>query len=177
MYQRSNSNATTDREQSFERRANTRALAKRRTNSTKRNLFERFCSFETSFLNGWLAMSLIEDTTSREDGVLRVRSSSHDESNSSESCDCISYSYFLLAFILFAVGSLVTLVVLEEDEFGPMARFWLVGPLFLCFGFLIAIKTLFYLRRKRFIAFIIRERRFAQVSLTIRLSCQTVKYI
>lgn len=77
-------------------------------------------------------------------------------------CDCISYTYFSLAFLLFAMGSIFTLIIIEENEFGPLARFWLVGPVFLCAGFLIAVKTLLYLRRKRFVAFLIRES-YAQV--------------
>lgn len=76
-------------------------------------------------------MSLTQHITSREGEVIQVANSvqvDDGNSGSSESCDCISYSYFILAFLLFAVGSLVTLVVLEEDEFGPLAKFWLVGP-------------------------------------------------
>ncbi|KAI1301889.1 hypothetical protein HDE_03038 [Halotydeus destructor] len=94
--------------------------------------------------------------------MTEIYADSSDNFEITNGCDCISYAYFSLSFILFATGSVLTLAILEDDEFGPLSRYWLVGPLFLCLGFLIAIKTLVYLRRKRFIAFILRQRQFAQ---------------
>lgn len=76
-----------------------------------------------------------------------------DEENSS-SCDFFSYSYLALAFFLFLCGSGLTFV---HHNSILLSRFWMAGPFFICTGFLVALKVLMYVRRKRFIALLVRE--------------------
>lgn len=81
------------------------------------------------------------------------------EDENSSSCDFFSYSYLALAFFLFLCGSGLTFVVLKYDHnsLNPLSRFWMAGPFFICTGFLVALKVLMYVRRKRFIALLVRE--------------------
>lgn len=79
----------------------------------------------------------------------------------SNTCDFFSYAYLSLAFFLFICGSGLTLFITKSDPQtllnNPLNRYWMAGPLFICTGLLVALKVLLYVRRKRFIALIIRE--------------------
>lgn len=81
------------------------------------------------------------------------------EFDETASCDFFSYAYLSLAFFLFLCGSGLTFLVLRTDPttHGPLNRFWMAGPLFICTGLLVALKVLLYVRRKRLIALLIRE--------------------
>jgi hypothetical protein len=73
-------------------------------------------------------------------------------------CDWSSFSYFLLSFLLFAVGSILTFLSIDESNAAnPFTRFWLVGPLFLCSGLVMATKTLIYLKSKNLIELLTRQ--------------------
>jgi len=78
-------------------------------------------------------------------------------------CDRTSNLYFWLSLLLFVTGFVLTLVILDENEFGPLAKFWLIGPIFLCLAFVIAIKTLLYLRQKTLTVIYHSQAHFAQV--------------
>ena len=73
-------------------------------------------------------------------------------------CDWSSFSYFLLSFLLFAVGAILTFLSIDESNASnPFTRFWLVGPLFLCSGLVMASKTLIYLKSKNLIELLTRQ--------------------
>lgn len=84
-------------------------------------------------------------------------------------CDCISYSYFFLSIVLFSFGSFVTVASLSggggnDFIFSNMGHMWLVGPICICSGMMIAIKIILYLRRKSVIQMLLRQRALLRVS-------------
>lgn len=91
--------------------------------------------------------------------------------DSDNNCDRTSNLYFWLSLLLFVTGFVFTLVILDENEFGPLAKFWLIGPICLCLAFLIAIKTLLYLRRKSLMALLVNQSQYAQV-IAIMFACK-----
>ncbi|XP_015782589.1 uncharacterized protein LOC107360441 [Tetranychus urticae] len=74
-------------------------------------------------------------------------------------CDTISYAYLCLALTLFAAGSLITLLSIEESHLltSAFARFWFIGPFFLCCGLMVALKTLIHIRKKTLIEYLTRQ--------------------
>ncbi|XP_053203959.1 uncharacterized protein LOC128388572 [Panonychus citri] len=74
-------------------------------------------------------------------------------------CDTISYAYLCLALTLFAAGSLITLLSIEESHSltSAFARFWFIGPFFLCCGLMVALKTLIHIRKKTLIDYLTRQ--------------------
>lgn len=87
-------------------------------------------------------------------------------------CDCTSFFYFSLSILLFVTGIIVTFLALRDTNdhyvnsslpnFGHM---WLVGPLLITSGFMVAMKTLIYLRRKTVFTFVMRQNTLFNVSI------------
>lgn len=76
-------------------------------------------------------------------------------------CDCRSYSYFALSIVLFAVGTVITVLVFGDTGgylFSNIGHVWLVGPVFICSGLLIAVRSVLYLRKKSVIQMLLRQR-------------------
>ncbi|XP_069691322.1 uncharacterized protein [Periplaneta americana] len=76
-------------------------------------------------------------------------------------CDCTSYSYFALSVVLFAVGTVITVLALGDADgyiFHSLGHMWLVGPIFICSGLMVAVKSVLYLRRKGIIQMLLRQR-------------------
>lgn len=75
-------------------------------------------------------------------------------------CNCTSYCYFTLAIILFSVGTVITILALDDSEnfFSSLGHMWVVGPIFISSGLMVAVKTIVYLRRETMVTFISRQR-------------------
>ncbi|CAD6241393.1 GSCOCG00002719001-RA-CDS [Cotesia congregata] len=77
-------------------------------------------------------------------------------------CDCTSYSYLALSVVLFTIGTAVTILSLGDavdgQIFSNLGHMWLVGPIFICSGLMVAVKCILYLRRKSVIQMIIHQR-------------------
>ncbi|XP_015518706.1 uncharacterized protein [Neodiprion pinetum] len=77
-------------------------------------------------------------------------------------CDCTSYSYLALSVVLFAVGTAITILALGDVAngyiFSHLGHMWLVGPIFICSGLMVAVKCMLYLRRKSVIQMIYHQR-------------------
>ncbi|XP_015588679.1 uncharacterized protein LOC107264676 isoform X2 [Cephus cinctus] len=77
-------------------------------------------------------------------------------------CDCTSYSYLTLSVILFIVGTAITILALgdiaDKHIFFNLGHMWLIGPIFICSGLMVAVKCMLYLRRKSVIQMIFRQR-------------------
>ena len=85
-------------------------------------------------------------------------------------CDCTSYSYFALSVVLFAVGTVITVLALGDADgyiFSSMGHMWLVGPIFICSGLMVAVKSVLYLRRKGIIQMLLRQRALLRVRFNI----------
>lgn len=83
-------------------------------------------------------------------------------------CDCTSYSYLVLSLVLFAVGAAVTVLALGDADgrlFSHLGHMWLVGPVFICSGMMVAVKSMLYLRRKSVIQMLLHQRAVFRVSL------------
>lgn len=81
-------------------------------------------------------------------------------------CDCTSYSYFALSVVLFAVGTVITVLALGDADgyiFSSLGHMWLVGPIFICSGLMVAVKSVLYLRRKGIIQMLLRQRALLRV--------------
>lgn len=98
-------------------------------------------------------------------------------------CDCKSYSYFALSMILFSVGTVVTVMALGEDPqdgmiFRHLGHMWLVGPIFICSGLMVAVKSMLYLRRKSIIQMLLHQRAIFRVSILIKtLFADSLKFV
>ncbi|XP_050041382.2 uncharacterized protein [Dermacentor andersoni] len=75
------------------------------------------------------------------------------------SCNCASYCYFSLALVLFSLGTVLTILVLDDSEqmFPNLTHMWLIGPIFISSGLMFAVKTIMYLRRETMIAYLARQ--------------------
>ncbi|XP_059477653.1 uncharacterized protein LOC132198009 [Neocloeon triangulifer] len=76
-------------------------------------------------------------------------------------CDCTSYSYLVLATMLFSVGTVITVLAAGETHdyvFYTLGHMWLVGPIFVCSGLMVAVKTVLYLRKKYLLQMLLRQR-------------------
>ncbi|XP_066584443.1 uncharacterized protein [Prorops nasuta] len=78
-------------------------------------------------------------------------------------CDCTSYSYLALSIVLFTVGTAITIFALGDvfdgHIFSNLGHMWLIGPIFICSGLMVAVKCMLYLRRKSVLQMIRRQRR------------------
>lgn len=100
---------------------------------------------------------------------LRVRQlvDSYPEPSVLGDCDCTSYSYFLLSIILLTLGVYITVPALggaDHYVFSNLGHMWLVGPICICCGAMVAIKSVLYLRRKSVIKMLLRQRALLRVS-------------
>ncbi|XP_046960042.1 uncharacterized protein LOC124530090 [Vanessa cardui] len=76
-------------------------------------------------------------------------------------CDCTSYSYFVLSMVLFSVGTVITVLALGDADgyiLSNLGHMWLVGPIFICSGMMVAVKSMLYLRRKSVIQMLLHQR-------------------
>ncbi|XP_022236841.1 uncharacterized protein LOC111084430 isoform X2 [Limulus polyphemus] len=82
-------------------------------------------------------------------------------------CNCTSYCYFTLAIVLFTVGSVITILALDDSDnmFSSLGHMWLVGPIFISSGLMVAVKTIIYLRRETMLTFLARQRSFLRMPL------------
>lgn len=99
---------------------------------------------------------------------LRQIEEQYQETGTFGKCDCTSYSYFLLSIILLTIGTSVTILALgdavDDHVFSQLGHMWLVGPIFICAGLMVAIKCMLYLRRKSVIQMIIHQRQILRVT-------------
>lgn len=82
-------------------------------------------------------------------------------------CDLTSYSYFTLAVFLFTLGTIVTVFALDVGTatlFASLGHMWLVGPIFICSGLMVAVRTVLYLRKKNMMNFVVRQHAMFRVS-------------
>lgn len=94
-------------------------------------------------------------------------------------CDCTSYSYLALSIVLFAIGTTITILALGDavdgHVFNHLGHMWLVGPIFICSGLMVAVKCMLYLRRKSVIQMIFHQRQLFRVSvLSFFFACQVL---
>lgn len=90
---------------------------------------------------------------------------SDDMTRSCSSCDCITYSYFLISVFLFTLGTVISVFSLgafDDTVFSNLGHMWMVGPLCICSAIMIGIRNVLYLRRRRVIDMVIRQ----QISVT-----------
>lgn len=102
---------------------------------------------------------------------LRLQEMEDDDVQTFGRCDCKSYSYFALSMVLFSVGTVVTVMALGDAADGMIFRhlghMWLVGPIFICSGLMVAVKSMLYLRRKSIIQMLLHQRAIFRASFTI----------
>ncbi|XP_059047146.1 uncharacterized protein LOC131842585 [Achroia grisella] len=92
---------------------------------------------------------------------LRHRDYDFDEDQRFGRCDCTSYSYFVLSMVLFSVGTVITVLALGDADgyiLSNLGHMWLVGPIFICSGMMVAVKSMLYLRRKSVIQMLLHRR-------------------
>ncbi|PZC86465.1 uncharacterized protein LOC110377276 [Helicoverpa armigera] len=92
---------------------------------------------------------------------LRRRDYDFDEDQRFGRCDCTSYSYFVLSMVLFSVGTVITVLALGDADgyiLSNLGHMWLVGPIFICSGMMVAVKSMLYLRRKSVIQMLLHQR-------------------
>lgn len=92
---------------------------------------------------------------------LRHRDFDLDEEQRFGRCDCTSYSYFVLSMVLFSVGTVITVLALGDADgyiLSNLGHMWLVGPIFICSGMMVAVKSMLYLRRKSVIQMLLHQR-------------------
>ncbi|XP_063618402.1 uncharacterized protein LOC134791318 [Cydia splendana] len=92
---------------------------------------------------------------------LRHRDFDLDEEQRFGRCDCTSYSYFVLSMVLFSVGTIITVLALGDADgyiLSNLGHMWLVGPIFICSGMMVAVKSMLYLRRKSVIQMLLHQR-------------------
>ncbi|KAF9815345.1 hypothetical protein SFRURICE_011497 [Spodoptera frugiperda] len=92
---------------------------------------------------------------------LRRRDYDFDEDQRFGRCDCTSYSYFVLSMVLFSVGTMITVLALGDADgyiLSNLGHMWLVGPIFICSGMMVAVKSMLYLRRKSVIQMLLHQR-------------------
>jgi hypothetical protein len=72
--------------------------------------------------------------------------------------------------VLFAVGTVITVLALGDADgyiFSSLGHMWLVGPIFICSGLMVAVKSVLYLRRKGIIQMLLRRRALLRVGFHI----------
>lgn len=101
---------------------------------------------------------------------LRHRDYDFDEDQRFGRCDCTSYSYFVLSMVLFSVGTVITVLALGDADgyiLSNLGHMWLVGPIFICSGMMVAVKSMLYLRRKSVIQMLLHRRALIRDMATI----------
>ncbi|XP_054008464.1 uncharacterized protein LOC128892227 isoform X1 [Hylaeus anthracinus] len=89
----------------------------------------------------------------------RIEERYEEPANTFGKCDCTSYSYLVLSAILFTIGTAITISALGDGHiFLNLGHMWLIGPIFICSGLMVAVKCMLYLRRKSVIQMIFHQR-------------------
>ncbi|XP_045515562.1 uncharacterized protein LOC123708748 [Pieris brassicae] len=107
---------------------------------------------------------------------LRHRDFELDEEQRFGRCDCTSYSYFVLSMVLFSVGTVITVLALGEADgyiLSNLGHMWLVGPIFICSGMMVAVKSMLYLRRKSVIQMLLHQRAIIRDMASIQAEYST----
>ncbi|KOB66714.1 Uncharacterized protein OBRU01_20872 [Operophtera brumata] len=102
---------------------------------------------------------------------LRQRDYDFDEDQRFGRCDCTSYSYFVLSMVLFSVGTVITVLALGDADgyiLSNLGHMWLVGPIFICSGMMVAVKSMLYLRRKSVIQMLLHQRAIIRDLATVQ---------
>ncbi|XP_038212346.1 uncharacterized protein LOC119832700 [Zerene cesonia] len=102
---------------------------------------------------------------------LRHRDFDLDEDQRFGRCDCTSYSYFVLSMVLFSVGTVITVLALGDADgyiLSNLGHMWLVGPIFICSGMMVAVKSMLYLRRKSVIQMLLHQRAIIRDMATVQ---------
>ncbi|KAG8223480.1 hypothetical protein J437_LFUL001974 [Ladona fulva] len=104
--------------------------------------------------------SALENTYSRQ-RFRHVDRFCYENNSAFGQCDCTSYSYFALSTVLFAVGTVITILASGDAQgylFSNLGYMWLVGPIFICSALMVAVKSVMYLRKKNLIQMLLRQR-------------------
>ncbi|CAK1547232.1 unnamed protein product [Leptosia nina] len=107
---------------------------------------------------------------------LRHRDFELDEDQRFGRCDCTSYSYFVLSMVLFSVGTVITVLALGDADgyiLSNLGHMWLVGPIFICSGMMVAVKSMLYLRRKSVIQMLLHQRAIIRDMASIQAEYNT----
>ncbi|XP_015438950.1 PREDICTED: uncharacterized protein LOC107193924 [Dufourea novaeangliae] len=92
----------------------------------------------------------------------RIEQRYEEPANTFGKCDCTSYSYLALSVVLFTIGTAITIFALGDVANGfivlYLGHMWLIGPIFICSGLMVAVKCMLYLRRKSVIEMIFHQR-------------------
>lgn len=92
----------------------------------------------------------------------RIEERYEEPANTFGKCDCTSYSYLALSVVLFTIGTAITIFALGDVAdghiFSNLGHMWLIGPIFICSGLMVAVKCMLYLRRKSVIQMIFHQR-------------------
>lgn len=83
-----------------------------------------------------------------------------DMSRPCSSCDCITYSYFLISVFLFTLGTVISVFsfgAFDNTVFANLGHMYMVGPLCICSAVMIGVRNVLYLRRRRVIDMVIRQ--------------------
>jgi hypothetical protein len=73
----------------------------------------------------------------------------------------------MLSITLFTVGTVITILAIGDAHdyvFYSLGHMWLVGPIFICSGLMVAVKSVLYLRKKYLIQMLLRQRALLRVS-------------
>ena len=96
-------------------------------------------------------------------------------------CDCTSYSYLVLGTMLLSVGTVITVLAAGETHeyvFYTLGHMWLVGPIFICSGLMVLVKSILYLRKKYLLQMLLRQRSLWRVRQIMYYydNCNLCKY-
>ncbi|XP_003251929.1 uncharacterized protein LOC100868353 isoform X2 [Apis florea] len=116
-------------------------------------------------------MATVFESSFLSNRVHRIEERYEESTNTFGKCDCTSYSYLALSVILFMIGTAITIFSLDdivgEHIFFKLGHMWLIGPIFICSGLMVAVKCMLYLRRKSVIQMIFHQRQlFRELSGT-----------
>lgn len=113
-------------------------------------------------------MAAVMETTYFRQRLRQMENNYQHDNSTLGQCDCTSYSYFMLSLTLFAVGTVITILAIGDAHdyiFYSLGHMWLVGPIFICSGLMVAVKSVLYLRKKYLIQMLLRQRALLRVSL------------
>ncbi|XP_066905154.1 uncharacterized protein [Halyomorpha halys] len=110
-----------------------------------------------------MRVSIMSSNTDHNVLRLRVRQlvDSYPEPSVLEDCDCTSYSHLILSIILLSLGTYITIPTFLSSPhhiLNSLGQMWLIGPLCICCGIMVALKSVLYLRKKSVLRMILRQR-------------------
>lgn len=130
---------------------------------------QNMCWMWTVFINNFKMATVFDSPFIRQRlHRLRRRDYDFDEDQRFGRCDCTSYSYFVLSMVLFSVGTVITVLALGDADgyiLSNLGHMWLVGPIFICSGMMVAVKSMLYLRRKSVIQMLLHQRAIIRVCI------------